>query len=342
MSTELVASSKIKILGSAKKARAIVNNCLCPCDILELSSKQMHEMFQVTLHSIFLIEQAVSKGMIKNKMIEKIGNNAFHTLKNLNNFVYYGYNEIPTNAFYSYFPKNVIVCFDYPKDFLATVPVNRSGYCYRKTPRQTKNTSMQTIALLAIYFLSVNSTNEVLKDKRVRKALSLSIDRNYIVKNVTKGAETPAAALVPPPVYDIEGSFREKGGDYFSVKEEDYSKNIDEAKRLLAEAGYPDGKNFPVIEFTVESESSKNIFEAIQQMWKENLNIDAVANQLEWGVFMQTTRGDKNFQIARSGWMGDYNDPMTFLDTFLSYSPQNTGSYYNKEYEELIKSALTN
>lgn len=57
---------------------------------------------------------------------------------------------------------------------------------------------------------------------------------------------------------------------------------------------------------------------------------------------MQTTRGDKNFQIARSGWMGDYNDPMTFLDTFLSYSPQNTGSYYNKEYEELIKSALTN
>ena len=77
-------------------------------------------------------------------------------------------------------------------------------------------------------------------------------------------------------------------------------------------------------------------------MWKENLNIDAVVNQLEWGVFMQTTRGDKNFQIARSGWMGDYNDPMTFLDTFLSYSPQNTGSYYNKEYEELIKSALTN
>lgn len=209
-------------------------------------------------------------------------------------------------------------------------------------PKLTEEGYIDYVPLLAIYFLSVNSTNEVLKDKRVRKALSLSIDRNYIVKNVTKGAETPAAALVPPPVYDIEGSFREKGGDYFSVKEEDYSKNIDEAKRLLAEAGYPDGKNFPVIEFTVESESSKNIFEAIQQMWKENLNIDAVVNQLEWGVFMQTTRGDKNFQIARSGWMGDYNDPMTFLDTFLSYSPQNTGSYYNKEYEELIKSALTN
>lgn len=209
-------------------------------------------------------------------------------------------------------------------------------------PKLKEKGYIDYVPLLAIYFLSVNSTNEVLKDKRVRKALSLSIDRNYIVENVTKGSETPAAALVPPPVYDIEGSFREKGGDYFSIKKNDYTKNVEEARRLMADAGYSNGKNFPILEFSVESENSRYIFEAVQHMWKENLNIDVILNQLEWGVFMQTTRGDKNFEIARSGWMGDYNDPMTFLDTFLSYSPQNTGSYYNKEFEYLIKSALTN
>lgn len=209
-------------------------------------------------------------------------------------------------------------------------------------PKLKREGYVDYVPLLAIYFLSVNTTNETLKDKRVRKALSLAIDRNYITENVTKGGEIPAAALVPYSVFDIEGSFRDKGGDYFSLKEEDYKKNIEEAKRLLEEAGYPNGKNFPVIEYSVESQSSLNIFEAVQNMWKENLNIDAKVNQLEWGVFMNTTRGDKNFQIARSGWMGDYNDPMTFLDTFLSYSPQNTGSYYNKEYEDLVKSALTN
>lgn len=209
-------------------------------------------------------------------------------------------------------------------------------------PKLTEEGLIDYVPLLAIYFLSVNATNDVLKDKRVRKALSLAIDRNYIVKNVTKGQEIPAAALVPYSVFDIEGSFRKNGGDYFSLKEEDYQKNIEEAKKLLEEAGYPNGKNFPVLEYSVESQSSLNIFEAVQNMWKENLNIDTRVNQLEWGVFMKTTRDDKKFEIARSGWMGHYNDPMTFLDTFLSYSPQNTGSYYNKEYEDLIKSASTN
>lgn len=209
-------------------------------------------------------------------------------------------------------------------------------------PKLTEEGLIDYVPLLAIYFLSVNATNDVLKDKRVRKALSLAIDRNYIVKNVTKGQEIPAAALVPYSVFDIEGSFRENGGDYFSLNEEDYKKNIECAKKLLEEAGYTNGKNFPVLEYSVESQSSLNIFEAVQNMWKENLNIDVRVNQLEWGVFMKTTRDDKKFEIARSGWMGHYNDPMTFLDTFLSYSPQNTGSYYNKEYEDLIKSASTN
>ena len=127
-------------------------------------------------------------------------------------------------------------------------------------PKLTEEGYIDYVPLLGIYFLSINTTNEVLRDKNVRKALSLAIDRNYIVEKVTKGNEIPAAALVPYSVFDIEGSFREKGGNYFSVDENDYQKNIEEAKRLLAEAGYSNGSNFPVLEYSVESQSSLNIF----------------------------------------------------------------------------------
>lgn len=242
--------------------------------------------------------------------------------------------------------KIIFVLLDNPNTIISSIENGTllvgSNPPLQDIPKLIKEGYVDYVPVLAIYFLSVNVTNQVLKDKRVRKALALAIDRDYIIKNVTKGPETPAAALVPYSVFDIEGSFREKGGDYYSLDKEDYESNIKEAKTLLSEAGYPNGKNFPILEYSVESQSSLNIFEAVQSMWKENLNIDSKVNQLEWGVFMKTTRDDKNFEIARSGWMGHYNDPMTFLDTFLSYSPQNTGSYYSKEYEDLIKSALTN
>lgn len=244
-------------------------------------------------------------------------------------------------------PKKLIfILMDNPTSVVAGIK-DGSIYFSDRVPTQDMDTLKEEGYLkiepyLGLYYYSLNITNETLKDKRVRRALALAIDRNYIVSQVTRGGQTPAAAVVPPQISDVTGKFRENGQDSFSLKAEDYQKNIEEAKKLLAEAGYPNGENFPVLEFKTNPGEHTSIFEAIQQMWKENLNIDTRVNQLEWGVFMQTTRGDKNFEIARSGWMGDYNDPMTFLDTFLSYSPQNTGSYYNKEYEQLIQSALTN
>lgn len=278
---------------------------------------------------------------------EYIGNGPFFLKEHINN------DKIVMEKNTNYWNKETIIpqtitfsLLDNPNTIVASIQDGTllfgSNPPLQDIPKLTEEGYIDYVPLLGIYFLSINTTNEVLKNKNVRKALSLAIDRNYIVEKVTKGNEIPAAALVPYSVFDIDGSFREKGGNYFSVNENDYQKNIEEARRLLAEAGYSNGSNFPVLEYSVESQSSLNIFEAIQQMWKENINIDTRVNQLEWGVFMQTTRGDKNFEIARSGWMGDYNDPMTFLDTFLSYSPQNTGSYYNKEYEQLIQSALTN
>lgn len=193
---------------------------------------------------------------------------------------------------------------------------------------------------LGTYYYCINITNSVLKDVRVRKALTLAIDRNYLVEQVTRGGQLPASAWVPNGVNDVNGDFREVGGDYYSVKSEDYQKNVEEAKKLLAEAGYANGDNFPVIEFKSNSGEHIQIFEAVQQMWKENLNIDSTIAQEEWATF-QDTRQNKNYMIARHGWIADYNDPMSFLGVFLSYSVQNNGGYFNKNYDNKLKLAMS-
>ncbi|WP_297248768.1 peptide ABC transporter substrate-binding protein [uncultured Brachyspira sp.] len=199
---------------------------------------------------------------------------------------------------------------------------------------------VQYISKLGVIYYALNITNEVLKDDRVRKALSLVIDRNYIVNNVVKSG-LPAGALVPFGIPYSEGDFREVGGDYISVKPEDYATNLYEARRLMAEAGYPNGNNFPVITFLSDSTASSQIFEAVQHMWKETLNIDSTIDQEELAVFLQTFFTDKNYVLARGGWTADYTDPMTFLSLFLSYSPQNHSSFSNEEYDNLIISSMS-
>ncbi|WP_297204893.1 peptide ABC transporter substrate-binding protein [uncultured Brachyspira sp.] len=194
---------------------------------------------------------------------------------------------------------------------------------------------------LGTYYYCLNITNEVLRDVNVRKALSLAIDRNYLVEQVTRGGQLPAGGWVPSGVKDIDNKdFREVGGDYYSVKSNDYQKNCDEAKRLLAEAGFTNGEGFPVIEFKSNSGEHIQIFEAVQQMWKEVLNIDSTISQEEWATF-QDTRQHKNFVIARHGWIADYNDPMSFLGIFLSYSVQNNGGYNNKAFDDELNTAMS-
>ena len=207
-----------------------------------------------------------------------------------------------------------------------------------------KNEGLIHIApYIGTYYYCLNWTNRTLRDARVRKALALAIDRNYIIKEVTKAGQIPAAAWVPNGINDTEdanGDFRQVGGDYYSVKEEDFEKNIEEAKKLLADAGYSNGNGLPVIEFKSNSGAHIQIFEAVQQMWKEYLNIDSTVSQEEWATF-QDTRQNKEFVVARHGWIGDYNDPMTFLGVFLSYSPQNNGGYSNKAYDDNLKIAMS-
>lgn len=186
------------------------------------------------------------------------------------------------------------------------------------------------------YYYAFNTQKAPFDNLKVRKAFSLAIDRQTIVDKIRKTG-TPATAFVPPGIPDAtpDKEFRSVGGDFLPVKAD-----AAQAKKLLAEAGYPDGKGFPDVTLIYNStEEHKILAEAILEMWKQNLGISNIklAN-MEWGVFIPT-RQKGDFQIARDGWIGDYNDPMTFIDLFTSDSGNNDPQWKNTQFDQLIRQA---
>ncbi len=201
--------------------------------------------------------------------------------------------------------------------------------------------NLKIFPLLGTYYLDLVSNKPPFDNAKVRKAFSLAIDRNYIVEKVKKGGETPASGFIPYGIADVkqDPDFRTTAGDYISTKPEDYEKNVAEAKKLLAEAGYPDGKGLPKISFGLNSGSGHEpVAEAIQQMWKENLGVEVEVLAQEWNVFQQS-RKDGVYNINRNGWLGDYMDPSTFMDIFTTGNGQNNAMYSNPKYDELISAA---
>ncbi len=201
-----------------------------------------------------------------------------------------------------------------------------------------KNPGFTIHPQLGTYYYSFNVTKEPTNNPKVRRALSLAIDRKAIVEVVTKGGQIPALAYVPPGVKEPDGKdFRDKGSDY-GLKE---TPQIEEAKKLLAEAGYPDGKGFPKVTVIYNTlESHKAIAEAIQEMWKKNLGVEVELQNQEWKVF-QEARVQGDFVIARDGWLGDYSHPMTFLDMFISSSGNNHPHWKNPEFDKAITESKT-
>ncbi len=202
-------------------------------------------------------------------------------------------------------------------------------------PRLLKEGKLKIYPLLATYFYSFNVTKPPFDNVNVRRAFTLAIDRDAIVKNVTRAGQQPALAWVPPGLADVApgSDFRQTGGDFFR------DNDAAAAKRLLAEAGYPDGKGLPPVTLIYNtSEGHKAIAEAVQEMWRKNLGVKVdIANQ-EWKVFINArTKGD--YQVARHGWTGDYLDPMTFIDMFTPDSGNNDPQYKNPGYEELVRQA---
>lgn len=202
-----------------------------------------------------------------------------------------------------------------------TLPLSKIDYYKKEHPDVLK-----IEPYIGTYFYRVNVTKPPLNDKRVRRALAMAIDRESLVTNVLKGGQLPAYNLVPPGTagYTSRTHLRE---------------DVKEAKRLLAEAGYPDGKGMPTIELLYNTaEAHRTIAEAIQQMWKTKLGIDVrLANQ-EWKVYLDTQRS-LNYQICRGSWIGDYVDPNTFMDMWLTGGGNNETGWSNPEYDRLIAEA---
>ncbi len=201
-----------------------------------------------------------------------------------------------------------------------------------------KDGLMAVSDIIGCYYIDVNTKDKALSDKRVRKALSLAIDRNYIVENIGHGKLIATGGFVPPVVKGLNKSFREESGDYIDIN--NHAKNIEEAKRLMAEAGYPNGENFPPIEINVGAGFYTTVMEAVQDMWKKNLNVDLRLRTVESKISLPL-REAGNYQMVRASWTGDYNDPLTMLQIMTSDSDFNYGGFSNERYDNLIEYART-
>lgn len=189
-----------------------------------------------------------------------------------------------------------------------------------------KRPDFHTYDYLGTYFFRYNVTKKPFDDVRVRKAMALAIDKRRIVEKITRAGEKVASHLVPPGV-----------ANYTSPEGLGYDRNL--ARRLLAEAGYPGGKGFPRVDYMFNSHSThEKIALELQEMWARELGIQIDLRKLEWKVFL-SAQSRLEFGLSRSSWIGDYNDPNTFLDMFMSNNGNNRTGWKNERYDNLIREA---
>ena len=197
---------------------------------------------------------------------------------------------------------------------------------------------------LGTYFFAINvgkqdsmseNVKNALSNKLVRKALALAIDRQEIIDNVGKADQVAAYSFVPLGITTSDGNeFSSK--EYYDPS--DMDGNIEKAKELLKEAGYENGEGLPTIELMYNTEGAhKDVCQIVQEnLAKIGVNVE-LTNQ-EWAVFL-STRQNGEYQIARHGWIGDYSDPMTFLDMWVTGGGNNDCGFSNSEYDSLIAEA---
>ena len=207
------------------------------------------------------------------------------------------------------------------------------------TLKKDKKDEFNVDPILGTYYLSMNLNKAPFNNKNVRKALSLAIDRDYVANTVMQGTYTPAYNYVGTGVDDVDtGKFLENskaangGKTYIS---EDYKANLEEAKKALAEAGYPEGKGFPTITYsTNDTGYHKAVAEYLQQVYKDlgiTMNIDIV----DWSSFTPKRRAGE-YEMARNGWVMDYNDASNMIEPFVSSNGNNDGKYNNPAFDKAM------
>lgn len=187
-----------------------------------------------------------------------------------------------------------------------------------------KRPDFHSAPFLGTYFIRFNVTRPALIDARVRQAISLVIDKRVLVEKITKAGENPAESLVPP---GTAGYQPPPGLGY----------DPERARRLFAEAGYPGGKGFPVVSYLYKGDSDldRDLAVEIQGMLRRELGVNVTLQAQEWKVYLRSM-SSLDYDLCRSSWVGDYKDPNTFLDMFVSGGGNNRTGWTNTVYDQLI------
>lgn len=196
--------------------------------------------------------------------------------------------------------------------------------------------------IMGTYYISYNTQKEPFNNPKVREALNLAIDRKYVAETIMQGTYSAAKNFVGPGVSDAEpgSSFEEVTtatyGDHYDI--ENYEADLEKAKQVLAEAGYPNGEGFPAIEYMTNDQGyHKPLAEYLQSAWAE-LGINLTINVQEWKTVSADRRAG-NFEIARNGWVYDWDDPSNMINLLETPNGNNDGKYSNPEFDELVEKA---
>jgi oligopeptide transport system substrate-binding protein len=185
-----------------------------------------------------------------------------------------------------------------------------------------------TSPMFGTYYYIVNCRNPGYDSRDLRKALSYAIDRERIVKRVMKGIPTPAHGFVPPTP------------SYPGVSMDLY--NPAKAKEFLAKSGFGPGKQPPDLQILFNTtEVHRDIAQVVKQMWKETLGLDAELVNYEWKVYLENTKNLNYRSVARASWIGDFPDPISFLELYTSDNGNNRTGYRNPEYDKAIRASFT-
>ena len=184
-------------------------------------------------------------------------------------------------------------------------------------------------------FFRFNVTKEPFNNKKIRQAFALAVDRKMILENVVQGKQKAALAYVAPGTVTSLGDFREKGED--QIKDAQFA----EAKKLLEEGMKEEGwEKLPKISFLYnDTEQNKKIAEVLQELYRKHLGVTIELESVEAGTYYER-RGKLDFNIARSSFIADYNDPYNYLESFQTDHSMNQTGWSNKKYDELLKKAF--
>ncbi len=195
--------------------------------------------------------------------------------------------------------------------------------------------ALQIIPSYGTTYYEVNCSKAPYDNPKVRLALAMALDRTAIIENVLQSTDNPAFSLIAPG-YSVDGVAYDEGRSNYGLSA---TADVEGARAMLAEAGYPGGEGFPTLELSYyTNETVKNIVEAMQQMWQENLGIKVNVSTEEWAVFYENIQA-LNYEVGAMGWGADYMHPMTFFPLRLSDGVMNNSGWGSSKYDELVKQA---